>query len=816
MLSLKRFPLADELPYWELEEAVIFTRSGRMEVGFELELPPMLFFSDEDLLDFGRRFAHFLRLGIPEGERFRLLVEARQEGEVYLEGLRAMEGSYTHPLGSLFFRSQLDLYERLAKEGILRTWRYYGFVSATPPRGLVRGMFSEQEFAEAMNLAQAIREDVRVRLSSMGIKVSVPDDQRLFETLWRWFNPHLPAPPYEPPGRRAPYGTPDYRGLTAQMARTPVDNAYPTRIRAGDYWISGVAMIASPDITWPGFADVLLAMNGEFYLVLDWYHRETAKEIRRMSSVFRTATAMSKSDTTVDPSVHVKAENFAEAMRRVSGEGQHVFDVSAHLVFLDRDEKALVRKVLEAKGLMAAMGGVRGMEIADFFEAWISLAPGSGLRPYYKAQLLEDNASDFMPTWTPWRGLERPVAAYEGQGGVVVSLDPFSPQFPAKHAIVVGGSGRGKSFFVQGLLNRLALQGVEVVIVDRGLNYQSWVELVGGSTVIVDPIEGTSINPFELKEGELFPSEEKKDLIRAIFRAIVPPPLDEQEAVVEEVIFMAAVEATYLMHRQEDDQGRPYLEPFTLSSVVRKLRTMEAVNGRPMGPSEREIANRIAYALEAWTGDSPYGRFMDRPSNVNLEAQVVYFETGKLGQDGPLTQVGLLLISDLIWKKIMRKPGPKVIVLDEAWALLKSPYGASVVEALYRRSRTFGAAVYAITQSLPDFLGGHARGIVENTYYHYFLPAPGQEEYIQKLFGIPERAIEKVYKRLEFRKGQYSDIMVVLRTGTGLVGGVIRNRASPLEYWAFTTDQGDKERRSQAVREFGSLEKALAHLAGGG
>lgn len=812
-LGTKTLPLADELAQWELEEGVVFTRDGRMEVGVRMHLPPMLLFSDEDLQDFGERFARFLRLTVPEGERFRLLVEARREADEYLEAIRKERSTFTHSMGELFFEEKLRLFERLAQKGILRTWKYYGFLSLTPPRGRIRGMYSEREFREAMDLAQSFKGEMAVQLASAGIKVEPISDEELFAVMWRWFNPDKPVPRYEPPGERAPYGTPDYRGLTQQLAQTEVDNAYPTYIRLGSYWVGGVAMAASPDATWPGVADALLETEGEFYLVVDWYHKPLEPEVRRMSTSLRTATAMARSDTALDPSVFVRAENYQEAMRRVQGENRHIFRVGVHLVLLERELRELKKKIPAAKGRFAGLGAAKGIPVADFFEAWTTLSPGSGRVPYYTVSLLEDNASDLMPTWTPWRGLDRAMAVYEGAGGVPVQIDLFSDRFPAKHGIVVGGSGRGKSFFVQSLINQAALRGVEVIIVDRGFNYVSLVELLGGSVVVMDPVEGDSVNPFELREGEIFPSEEKKDILRALFRAMVPPPQNEQEASVEEAIFMAAVEQTYLMQQQEDEKGKRTLEPFTLSTVVRKLRTMEQVNGKPMGPGEREIANRLAYVLDNWTGNSVYGRFLDRPSTVSLENQVIYFETSRLGSDGPLTQVGLLLISDLIWKKITKRPGPKLVVLDEAWALLKNPHGAAVVEALYRRSRTFGAAIYAITQELKDLSTGNAQGIITNTYYHYLLPAPGQEEHIMNLFGIPKRAIERVYKRLEFKKGEYSEVLVVLRTGTGLEGGVVRVRVSPLEYWAYTTDEKDKERRKKMVEKCGSLKEALLALA---
>jgi conjugal transfer ATP-binding protein TraC len=75
--------------------------------------------------------------------------------------------------------------------------------------------------------------------------------------------------------------------------------------------------------------------------------------------------------------------------------------------------------------------------------------------------------------------------------------------------------------------------------------------------------------------------------------------------------------------------------------------------------------------------------------------------------------------------------------------------------------------------------------------------------------------MEKVYKKLEFRKGEYSEVLVVLRGGTGLVGGVLRNRVTPLEYWTYTTDQNDKAKRARAVEKYGNLKDAITALARG-
>jgi conjugal transfer ATP-binding protein TraC len=43
----------------------------------------------------------------------------------------------------------------------------------------------------------------------------------------------------------------------------------------------------------------------------------------------------------------------------------------------------------------------------------------------------------------------------------------------------------------------------------------------------------------------------------------------------------------------------------------------------------------------------------------------------------------------------------------------------------------------------------------------------------------------------------------------------LRNRVTPLEYWAYTTDQNDKAKRARAVEKYGNLKDAIMALARG-
>ena len=128
---------------------------------------------------------------------------------------------------------------------------------------------------------------------------------------------------------------------------------------------------------------------------------------------------------------------------------------------------------------------------------------------------------------------------------------------------------------------------------------------------------------------------------------------------------------------------------------------------------KKTLARSLALRLQPWSGDTPFGNLLDRDSTVFPDAPVLYFETSGLEAYPKLQNVATLLIAEAIWRRVKRTPERrKLIILDEFWTLLQIPKAASFIVELYRRFRRYNAAAYAVTQSLKDFTGEGAQGIL--------------------------------------------------------------------------------------------------------
>ena len=447
---------------------------------------------------------------------------------------------------------------------------------------------------------------------------------------------------------------------------------------------------------------------------------------------------------------------------------------------------------------------------------YLALAPFSGGTNERTFLTFEENAADFFPIDMPWPGSGKPITLLWNRWDSLTALDPFDPRSSNWNAIVVGSSGSGKTFLMQTLLGELLRGDVEVMIIDRGYGYQHLVELFDGETIPIEPGK-VSINPFDLPPGEVAPDEEKRAFLLALIRAMVP---SEGGAVgaTENAILNHAISQTYSRftseRRKADGTTERFFAGAKLSDLTRVLVTMEEIGDRPASEAERDIARSLSLRLQNWTGDTPFGRFVDRETNIRSDANVVYYETTGLERYPELRAVGTLLISDLIWKRVKKDPAKrKIAVFDEAWSIMKVSEAANFMVELYRRFRRYNAAAYAVTQSLQDFVGEEAKGLLQNTTYHYLLRLPGEDALIQELLEMTDRGME-VFRSLTSRSGSFSEVLTWIRREDRLEGDVMIVRPTPVEYWAYTTNAYDMAKRKEVLEAHdGNLVGALNELA---
>ncbi len=823
-----------ELPHLDIVDGVVLLEHGRVEVGLEVHLPSVLFDSADRVEGDWATMRAILQMALPLKSRARFYIEAAPDRG---EALKAYQGSIKtqNPFPKAVAEARLEFLNQERVRGKLLSWR--AFLTIDMDTGYKEMVLSPEALEEVLQNARDLRQRIAEYLTAGGFRVREMDTQEVFDLLWRWLNPSLasaPAPrylsllesgtPIVPGKAAAKLGNWHQMTARAQAAGSIINNLSDRFAVVGDKLVDAVALFTAPDETFMGMlSDVLANIPGaHLYLVAEYRHNPLEPVVAKLQADARKYMALAEGEGMRDFTAKGKLKEVEKAIDALVESGDHVYDasVSVLLVADTVEEIRLLRE--QALSALSKFPGARptygtGLGLRLYY----ALAPFNGKTSPFLFMVPTTNAADFAPTSLPWKGMDRPAMVYRNRFNALTGIDPFDPGANNWNGLIVAGSGSGKTFFSQSYLTGLLAQGeAEVIIVDRGGGYIPLVEALAGREVII-PIEpGTiSINPFDLPEGANEPSEDKKSFLFGIIRSMVPPADDPEIASIEDAILLSAIDQTYKRKTEEvrDPITGAYTKRYTgatLSDLVSVLLRLDDIGGRAATTRDKEVAKVLATRLQVWTGDTPFGTFVDRPTSIRTDYPVIYFETTGLDRYPQLQGPALLLLADIIWRRAEKDHRVrKLVIMDEVWAMLDIPQARKLIVELYRRARRYNTAIYSISQSIMDFTA--IPGIIQNTTYFFLGMLPRMEhQEIKRILNVPDSVLEALAS-LKMVRGKFSEWVFYTFLNGVPEGEVIRVEPSPLEYWIYTTNPADMAKRAALVQQGYSVVEAARKLAEG-
>jgi hypothetical protein len=153
-----------------------------------------------------------------------------------------------------------------------------------------------------------------------------------------------------------------------------------------------------------------------------------------------------------------------------------------------------------------------------------------------------------------------------------------------------------------------------------------------------------------------------------------------------------------------------------------------------------------------------------------------------------------------------------ITVLDECWALLDSPVLAPEVVQLFRTARKRNASVWAISQTLEDFVGTekqpriHGPGIVKNSTTKIIGQQRGDLTALTNHLYLNDVVLREIKGLAPPRKGGSAEAVLALGERAETTQ-VIRLVPTPVDYWICTTFQRERMYRNYFLNR--DDEKAL-------
>lgn len=296
----------------------------------------------------------------------------------------------------------------------------------------------------------------------------------------------------------------------------------------------------------------------------------------------------------------------------------------------------------------------------------------------------------------------------------LVIFDRFSLE--NGNSVVFAKSGAGKSFAVKLEALRSMMLGIEIFIIDPENEYQRMADSVGGAYVRLSLVSPTRINPFDLPR--VIDSDEADNALRSnlitlhgLLRlmmggaqaqmlttggAAMMPALSPTE----EADLDAALIETYARAGITNDPLTHNSQPPTVSDLYDTLLHMGGT-----GP-------QLAQRLRKYTSGTFAGIFSQQ-SNINIDNPMVVFNIRDLEDE--LRPVAMYIVLNYIWNKTKGDQKRRILVVDEAWQLMKYEDSANFLFSLAKRARKYNLGITTITQDVEDFMGSRmGRAIVAN------------------------------------------------------------------------------------------------------
>jgi conjugal transfer ATP-binding protein TraC len=305
------------------------------------------------------------------------------------------------------------------------------------------------------------------------------------------------------------------------------------------------------------------------------------------------------------------------------------------------------------------------------------------------------------------------------------------------NSITFAKSGSGKSYATKLEIIRTLMFDTEVIVIDPENEYQYMAEAIGGRYFNISLNSDHHINPFELPipgEDESGASVLRSQIINLVglFRIMMGGLTAEEDAIIDR-----AITETYALKDITPDSDFANVEPPLLSDFEMVLSGMEG------GES---LAQRLTkYTKGTWSN------FINKPSNIDINKKFVVFSIRDMEDE--LKPVAMYIVTHYIWNAIRRNIKKRLLVIDEAWWMMKSEDTASFLLSLAKRGRKYYLGLATITQDVDDFLKSpYGTPIITNSSIQVLLKqSPTSIDRLQEVFNLTD---EEKYLLIESGVGE--------------------------------------------------------------
>ena len=437
-----------------------------------------------------------------------------------------------------------------------------------------------------------------------------------------------------------------------------------------------------------------------------------------------------------DPMLDAAFENLEGLRDNLMQAQEKMFDVGVYItIYADNDLELFkieneIKSILESKliyikpALFQQEDGFKSIIPIDTdllnVHQKLNSEPLSSIFPFVSVDLTSDKGILY--------GLNR-------HNSSLVIFDRFS--LANYNSVTFAQSGSGKSYATKLEILRSLMFDVDIIVIDPEREYEYLSEAVGGRYFNISLSSDHHINPFDLPIPRS--DETAEDVLRSniinlvgLFRLMLGGLTPEEDTLVDR-----AIAETYAIKDITPESDFSNIEPPLLSDFEMVLAGMEG--------SDSVVQRLIKYTRGSWSS------FLNQPSNVDIDKKFIVFSIRDMEDE--LKPVAMYIVMHYIWNAIRKKLKKRLLVVDEAWWMMKSEDTASFLYSMAKRGRKYYLGLATITQDAADFMKSpYGVPIITNSSIQLLLKqSPSTIDILQKTFNLTD---EEKYLLLESSVGE--------------------------------------------------------------
>lgn len=438
-----------------------------------------------------------------------------------------------------------------------------------------------------------------------------------------------------------------------------------------------------------------------------------------------------------DPKLETALQDLEDLRDSLQQSSEKMFEVALYITIYGDTEDELNKVETEIKNILESRLVYIKPALFQQAEALKTVLPFGIDELKITTQLNTSPVSSFFPFISFDLSTDKGILyGLNRHNGSLILFDRFSLE--NYNSMVFATSGSGKSYYTKLEILRTLMFDTNVIIIDPEKEYEYLAESVGGRYFDISLNSDHHINPFDLTT----PSEDESvaDVLRSniinlvgLMRVMLGGLTPEEDAIVD----------------------RALTETYAVKDITPETESLEGLDFPLLRDfadvlSGIEGSDNIMQRLSKYT-DGVWSGFIGQPSNVDINKKLICFSIRDMEDE--LKPVAMYIITHFIWNEVRKELKKRLLIIDEAWIMMKNEDTASFLFGLAKRGRKYYLGLATISQDVGDFLRSpYGLPIITNSSMQLLLKqSPSSIDLVQKTFNLTD---EEKYLLLESGVGE--------------------------------------------------------------